>query len=50
MCTSVAIGFYIRNKEEFDSFKKNMLVLGSAENSIFTVYEKRPEMKEIKIE
>ena len=42
MCTSVAIGFYIRDREDFQNFKQNIKELSKVENSIFTVYDKKP--------
>ena len=42
MCTSVAIGFYIKNEEDFLNFKEKIQQLSRTENSIFSVYEKKP--------
>ena len=47
MCTSVAIGFYIRNENQFQDFKTKILKMSKEENSIFSVYEKKPEPVEI---
>lgn len=46
MCTSVAIGFYIRDKPSFEEFKVKILKLSREENSIFSVYEKKPVKKD----
>lgn len=43
MCTSVAIGFYIRNQNEFYAFIEKIKSLSRKENSIFSVYDKKPE-------
>jgi hypothetical protein len=45
MCTSVAIGFYLRDEESFKDFKQKILKISKAENSIFSVYEKKPVTK-----
>lgn len=42
MCTSIAIGFYLRNEEAFEEFKLKMMALRKIENCIFSVYEKKP--------
>jgi|LauGreDrversion4_2_1035121.scaffolds.fasta_scaffold49694_4 hypothetical protein len=42
MCTSVAIGFYISGKDHFEEFKKIITKLSKEEDSIFSVYEKKP--------
>lgn len=42
MCTSLAMGFYIRGAEEYTEFKLKLTALSSLEDSIFTVYEKKP--------
>lgn len=42
MCTSVAIGFYIRNEEAFIDFKSIIMKMSRENNSIFSVYEKKP--------
>ena len=42
MCTSVAIGFYIRDGQQFLDFKAKLLKLSRDENSIFSVYENKP--------
>jgi hypothetical protein len=48
MCTSVAIGFYIRDEEAFYEFRLKLLELQKQENCIFSVYDKTPDyMKEV---
>jgi cysteine protease ATG4 len=42
MCTSVAIGFYIRNYQDFFSFTEHIKDLAYGENSIISVYDKKP--------
>lgn len=42
MCTSVAIGFYLRGYEDFLEFKHKILAFNKLENSIFSVYEIKP--------
>lgn len=42
MCTSVAIGFYIRGEDEFEKFKLKLTALSKLDNSIFSVYENKP--------
>jgi hypothetical protein len=42
MCTSVAIGFYIRNKASFLDFKTKILKMSRESDSIFSVYEEKP--------
>ena len=42
MCTSVAVGFYIRGEEEFSEFYNKMMAFKKNENSIFSVYDKKP--------
>ena len=42
MCTSVAIGFYISGKEQFQEFKTLITKLSRDEDSIFSVYEHKP--------
>lgn len=42
MCTSVALGFYIRNHEEYLEFKRAVKDLANVENSIISVYDKKP--------
>jgi cysteine protease ATG4 len=37
--TSVAIGFYIRNKNEFENFKSKISKLSKLENSGFCCFE-----------
>ncbi len=39
MCTSVAIGFYLRTEEDFLAFKCKIKALAITEHSIFTVYD-----------
>lgn len=39
MCTSVAIGFYIRDQPDFEDFKTRIKSLAKSENSFFTVYD-----------
>jgi hypothetical protein len=43
MCTSIAIGFYLRGEEEYIEFKHKMIALSSTENCIFSVYESKPD-------
>lgn len=43
MCTSVAIGFYIKNEQSFIDFKTKILFLSREQDSIFSVYDKKPE-------
>ena len=43
MCTSLAFGFYLHSMEEFEEFKMKIRALGVLENSIFSVYDKKPE-------
>ena len=43
MCTSIAIGFYIRGEEEYEEFKLKMIALSKADNCIFSIYEHKPE-------
>jgi hypothetical protein len=43
MCTSVAIGFYIRGKDHFEDFKTLITKLSREEDSIFSVYEQKPK-------
>jgi cysteine protease ATG4 len=47
MCTSVAIGFYIRDEEDYEDFKQNITTLSRGESSIFSVYEKKPRPLEM---
>ena len=47
MCTSVAIGFYIRNESQFLDFKEKIFKMSKEDNSIFSVYEKKPIPVEI---
>ena len=42
MCTSVAIGFYIRDAQSYASFRPTILAMSRQDNSIFSVYEKKP--------
>lgn len=49
MCTSVALGFYIRDYEDFNSFKQQIMCLANLENSIISVYEQKPEAMQINI-
>lgn len=42
MCTSVAIGFYLRGFEDFLEFKHKILAFNKLDNSIFSVYEIKP--------
>ena len=42
MCTSVVIGFYIRNESEFQEFRKRMGGLSQGMDSVFSVYERKP--------
>lgn len=42
MCTSIAMGFYIRGEEEFIEFKHKLFALSRLEDSIFTVFEYKP--------
>lgn len=42
MCTSLAMGFYIRGEDEYVEFKHKMLALSRMDDSIFTVYEHKP--------
>lgn len=47
MCTSVAIGFYLRDEEAFHEFRLKLLELQKQENCIFSIYDKTPNyMKE----
>lgn len=39
MCTSIALGFYLRDQEEYEEFKLKIMALNKLENSIVTVYE-----------
>lgn len=39
VCTSVAIGFYIKNAKDFVEFKKLIKVLAGKEHSILSVFE-----------
>lgn len=43
MCTSLAIGFYIRDKEEFDAFRQSMKEMAAMEHSIFSVFDNKPK-------
>lgn len=43
MCPSVALGFYISNSKDFNDFTEKIKELGKGENSIFTVYDRKPE-------
>ena len=43
MCTSVAIGFYIRNKASFIDFKTKILKMSRESDSIFSVFEQKPD-------
>jgi len=38
MCTSIALGFYIRNEEEYEEFKFKIMALDKIEDSIVSVY------------
>jgi Peptidase family C54 len=49
MCTSVAIGFYIKNEEEFKEFKQQISKLSKEEDSIFSVYDKKPVTDAVEI-
>jgi len=49
MCTSVAIGFYIRDEENFLNLRSRLFPLSREENSIFSVYDKEPEPLEMKV-
>ena len=48
MCTSVACGFYIRDKDAFDEFKLKMLALSKLDNCIFSIYEETPNYMKYK--
>ena len=40
ICTSLAIGFYIRDAESYNEFKTNLKELASMPDSFFSVFEK----------
>lgn len=42
MCTSIAVGFYLRDQDEFLEFKLKMSALSKTDNCIFSVYETKP--------
>lgn len=44
MCPSIAFGFYLRARDDFEQFKCFMLSMSKLEDSIFSCYEKKPEM------
>lgn len=46
MCTSVAIGFYIRDEERFREFKVKVTEMSKDENSIFSAYMNKPKYEE----
>ena len=43
MCTSVAIGFYLRDEEDFQNFYNKMAALSKLDHSIFNVYDAKPQ-------
>ena len=49
MCTSVAIGFYIRDEESFLDFKTKILKMSRESDSIFSVYEKKPDTHNLEV-
>jgi hypothetical protein len=49
MCTSLAIGFYIRDKEEFSLFKKSMHEMANMDSSVFSVYDNKPKHLDIEL-
>jgi hypothetical protein len=42
ICTSVCIGFYLRNNEAFDKFSAKLNAVARIDHSIFSVYETSP--------
>ena len=47
MCTSVAVGFYLRGEEDYELFKNRILAFKKKENCIFSIFEKKPEFKNL---
>lgn len=45
MCTSVALGFYIRGPDEYEEFKLKIIAMSKLEDSIFSVFKKEEELK-----
>jgi hypothetical protein len=43
MCTSIAVGFYIKDKEDYFSFKEKMYELSKSDHCIVSVAEKKPQ-------
>jgi len=43
MCTSIAVGFYIRDKDDYMSFKEKMYELSKSDHCIVNVAEKKPQ-------
>jgi len=39
MCAGCAIGFYLRDKSDFDEWKSEMKLLSRQADSVFSVYE-----------
>jgi hypothetical protein len=42
MCTSIALGFYLRGEEDYEEFKNKIKALDKLDNSIVSVYDTKP--------